>query len=42
MGKVKKCQLNFTKAENENQYLTNLTNNITFKNVLVKYQLNVG
>ena len=23
--------LNFTKAENENQYLTNLTNNITFK-----------
>ena len=25
-----KYQLDFTKAENENQYLTNLTNNIAF------------
>ena len=30
-----KYWLNFTKAENENQYLTNITNNITFYNVLV-------
>ena len=30
-----KFWLNFTKAENENQYLTNITNNITFYNVLV-------
>ena len=25
-----KYQLNFTKAENENRYLTHLTNNISF------------
>ena len=30
-----KYWLNFTKAENKNQYLTNITNNITFYNVLV-------
>ena len=30
-----KFWLNFFKAENENQYLTNITNNITFYNVLV-------
>ena len=29
LGSVK-YQLDFTKAENENQYLTDLTNNITF------------
>ena len=34
LGSVK-YRLDFTKAENENRYLTDLTDNITFQNVSV-------
>ena len=36
-----KYWLNFTKEENGNQYLTDLTDNSSFKNVSVKYRLNL-
>ena len=35
-----KYQLGFTKAENENRYLTDLTDNITFQNVSVEIWVN--